>query len=641
MKAKIIIPPSPFINQRKEREPSSMKIFINYEDYSYWASDKNCLIKGSRGTGKSSVLRVFGYETQWFNRDILYPVEELKKYFSEKPNVVGLLFRCDKVDINLWENWRNKYSDNNHNAKVVFSTYINLYYVEEILKALIEIKSQYKTISFTKSNIPYLISEIQKICYPEASKRPQLYNHSIENLKDQLNDTRHSLRQRICSLETFEFISKNYSFHMPNNPIVDKVCSKIIEVLPFFKEVCFFLLLDDVDRLEEWQIKVINSMMKVITSPCSFKLSCLSEYKTMSTVDGVTISNTDLHISNLYDEDKYFENNLRKKRNKLNDKIDELFNAIFNFRAFNVAELYSDHNNELNFKYKIEEIFGTCSIEDNILEVLRGKSIGKDVNALLEEFDESGEEKITDFWLLKNGILKEKKEKNDRKKFDKYRPSAAFSILHTYNLIDSFNYCSYDLIRLISSGSPRHFLRICNAMWKDIYSALVEKNYPVKKTFQNEAIRRASDDLFENIDKERFDNEISVSCHEMCLRLSEIFTQFISIDSLKITPECLSIQINEDDIGDKNDKVTYQKIIDKLITIEAIKIRKESNDSKIKIALNPMLTPHFCLPYRSPFHYSHIVKDSIKFICLLKETKKEIVKEIIDERIKKGAGKKS
>jgi len=618
-----VIPPSPFIDNRKEREPSSSKIYINYEDYSHWANDKNCLIKGSRGTGKSSVLTVFDYKTQWFRPEILLPIDEFKEYFPSKPNVIGLLFRCDCVEINLWENWRNKYSHDNNNAEIIFSTYLNYYFIEKIVGAITDILNGKKEALSDNPNIPLLISEILKICYPESQKRPILFSHSLESLKEQIRETLFSIRQRIYSWEPFECLSRDFSLHTPALPIINEICNKIIEIIPFFKSMKFFLLLDDVDRFDDWHTKVINSIMKVVTAPCSFKLSCTTEYKTMLTVDNITISNTDLHISNLNDEEES-GNDLNKS------KIDELFNAIFNIRVSNIKGLDSN--------YDIKKVFGDNKIEDNILEVLNSKSISKEVKSLLDDFKSSKKEKITDFWLLKNEILKDE---NNRKEFDKYRVSAAFSILHFYNLKGSFNYCSYDLVRLISSGSPRHFLRICNAMWEDIYLRLIDDNFPVGKEAQHKAIKQASDDLFENIDKERFDNEISVSCRSMCERLSEIFIKFIGIESLRITPECLSIQIDEG-LFKETAKISFRKIIDKLIMIEAIKVRKELNNSKIKIALNPMLAPHFCLPYRSPFSYSQTITEPLKFLFLLQEAKEETVNMFVEERVgkkKKRGGK--
>lgn len=107
-------------------------------------------------------------------------------------------------------------------------------------------------------------------------------------------------------------------------------CLAVVSRLPFFKEQKFRFLLDDVDVFQEWQLSIINSMIKVANDPYSFKVSCVGDYKTMSTFsDERGLSSTDLYVSRINDEDD-------AGRDIQSSRRIELFDAILNHRLHEV-----------------------------------------------------------------------------------------------------------------------------------------------------------------------------------------------------------------------------------------------------------------------------------------------------------------
>jgi len=616
------IPPSPFVDNRKEREPSATKIFVNYLDYIHWTSYKNCLIQGSRGTGKSSILSIFYYETRWFNESIIVPSNELEKHFPKKQDIIGVLYKCEELERSLWERWSKSYrkESENFDSQIVFASFMNYYYIEKIVSAIIQIREKKEWVISDEDNIPLLISELYQACYPNLKLQPYLYDHSLITLRNLLEDTHSSLRQQIYSLTSYNVINENFTIHTASSCVIERICTIVRNRLPKFKDIKFFLLIDDVDRLEQWQLEVINSFITSSKEPCSFKMSCTGDYKTKVNTNNRTISTTDLHISKLNDESE--------TENKIsNSKIDELFNAIFNIRLSKIF----DKNN-----YDLKIVFGENPIIESLLIDALKKSINPELKKLRADFEKSGYDRITDYWIDKNEIIDINADDHVKsKKYDQYRVSSVFSILTSFDIEKSFNYHSYDMIKMISSGSPRHFLRICDKMWNEIYTAIDNNTFPIKKEIQSKAITSASEDVFQNIEDDNFDGTIQNSCKRMCERLNEVFKKLISIESLKITPECLSLQIDESKFQPK-DKETYYKIIDWLLIIEGIKTRKIS-DNVNKIALNPMLAPKFCLPFRSPFSYSYTIKEPIVLLNLLiseDEIANKLIERIYFDRIK-------
>lgn len=618
------VPNSPFSYNRKEMEAANTKIFINQSDYETWDDTKNCLIMGSRGAGKSSVLKAFDYRTQWLNRGILSMPPNFKKFFPEIPSVIGIYFRCDNVDVNLWDTWRQKRGADDTRTTLVFSTYIIYVWVEKIIRAIVDISEKFPDVlSDAKANPFGFVDDILDVCY-NKKKRPSLYSHSLNHLADTLKETYRSIRQDVFIWRTIEAMGEDYYFHESSSDTLEKICLAVKKHFTYFESSRIFFLMDDVDVFKKWQVVAINSMMKTTSNPYSFKLSSTKDYVTMETFsDTRALSSTDLHVSRLNDDSDSGDEAQKKE-------MKELFDAILNSRLSSVAELSKPQET-----YAADKLFGEHDIE-SLLKATLEKSINTEITNLLKEFENSGEERLTDYWAIEKGFLK--KAERDRKEFDKHRISSVLSILYNYNLKGSFIYASSEVIRQITGGSPRNFLKICNSMWETIYETLSKGRSEVAIEDQNKAIRKASDVFFENFNKDQFNEGIDTSIHTMAKRLSSIFKEFIRTESLRITPECLSLKINEDKLLDKT-KEEWQSIYDKLIMMEVVKIRRDDDTKKgvVKIALHPMLAPCFCLSYRSPFSYWFTLKEPKTLLTLLTTDNDEadrIIKSIYESRIK-------
>lgn len=578
---------SPFIEQRKEKDRVNTTVYINYEDYPQWASINNYLITGSRGTGKSSILTSFDYRTRWFNNKSISYSSHFSFFQTENicdTRIIGVLFKADRVETELWDNWHKKFDGN---GSLLFATYLNYYFAAKILSCIKEILSAFYPNDISVLQKTTLIEQLLSVCEPGWRRKYSfLYDFSIEGLVTFFEEQRINVRQLVylgspCPLpQEINILSSSSNF-------ISHFCQTICKEIASFGDKLFFLMIDDVDRFKDWQIKVLNSFFKVTTTPCAWKISSSLPYQSLATEDDARISGTDLKISSLNDE-----RSMGREQQKA--RIDELFDAIFKSRLKSNGINTSSINN-------VKSLFGRMDLEKSLKDVV-GLSLNQSLKLEYEEFLRSNEKYFTNYWLIKKSILKAS---DTSKKFDKYRVNATFAIVKANSLENTFKYSSYEVIRALCSGSPRHFLRICDAMWPAIYEkiksgALIKG--VIKAEDQNRAIRKASNELLDIIDKDRFSRDITVSCYEMCERLSALFILLThNENSLKRSQECMSLTFNMANIDIKK-KEFFLKIIDKLTMLEVIKIRVDNNlPTTYQIGLNPMLSPNYCISFRNPF----------------------------------------
>ena len=579
---------SPFIEQRKEKDRANTTVYINYEDYPQWASINNYLITGSRGTGKSSILTSFDYRTRWFNNKSISYSNQFS-FFQTKniceTRIIGVLFKADRVETELWDNWHKR---SGGNGNLLFATYLNYFFAAKILTSIKEILSRFYPDDKTVLLKTVLIEQLLSVCEPSWRRKFSfLYDFSIEGLVTYFEEQRMNVRQLVYSGMSCDFPLEINILSSSSN-FISQFCQILCKEIAPFSDKLFFLMIDDVDRFKDWQIKTLNSFFKVTTTPCAWKISSSLPYQSLATEDDARISGTDLKISSLNDE-----RSMGREQHK--DRIDELFDAIFKSRlksnGINASSIIS-----------VKSLFGRMDLEKSLKDVV-GLSLNQSLKQEYKDFQNSGERFYTNYWLIKRGILKAS---DTSKKFDKYRVNATFAIVKAYDLENSFKYSSYEVIRALCSGSPRHFLRICDAMWAAIYDKTKSgtlKRGGIKAEDQNRAIRKASNELLDVIDKDRFNRDITVSCYEMCERLGALFVLLThNENSLRRSQECMSLTFNMANINNIKRKEVLLKIIDKLTMLEVIKIRVDNNTPSIyQIGLNPMLTPYYCLSFRNPF----------------------------------------
>lgn len=613
---------NPFSTNRREGEDKS-KIYLSYSDALNWFSSSNFLFEGNRGSGKTSILSAFNYENVWLNNTLIIPDQTLRYLYEGKPTFLGALYKCEIQENSTWEKW--SFIHGKDNAEIIYTTYMNFYFSEKFIEAVEVILKEKSQFVNQEDKELYFIDSVLEKAFPIEDKRPKLFDYSLHRLKLIFKDIHNKIRQNIIYGVSLEDICKTICIH-ENCSLIAEVCLLIQKSFHTFSDVLFFPLIDDINRLKKWQTKCINSMVLAYRSPISFKMSSvLGLLKTRDTRDEERpLGNSDMNIIPLgYDED---DTKISKQKD-----ISELLTIIFNSRIKTVYPNVSDLD--------LNKIFGKSPDLNTLLLNTLKKSEKKDVLDLINEYEKSGEKYITDFWIQKHSLktLEAESEsnklsarRNESAVYKKMRQACTFSIINQYNLGGNFEYSTVDIIKHLICGSIRRFLKICEFLWEEMKLQIEEKGTILKisSKLQSKAIRNSADYVYNGIDDRPLRETIDTSCRKICDRLSNIFLSFISLDSLKITTECLSLRIPKKDL----DKATLG-LIDSIVLFEAF-IKIDDGDY-FKIGLHPTLSPKFHLPYRSPFYYSETISSSDfrNIIAFSENDMKGLYKKLYNKRI--------
>lgn len=309
MKNKNQIPPSPFVENRRDNEIDT-QIYVNYEDYSEWNTMNNVIIIGGRGSGKSTILNLFDYRTLWLNNKKIEYGNKYETLQGSHQHIIGVLFRCEETEVKLWNDWYKKASTNEENTKyeLIFGAYLNFFFIEKIINAILEI-TEYGQQLFDEANLSDLIKDIYERTYMLDEKRPYLYDFSLKTLRKRIRDTHAKIRDRIINDISPIKITKEIYCLSANDGILSDICEYINKHVHFkdfnseeTKPISFFFLIDDIDRLNNWQQQVVNTFFTSKKQPCAFKATCTGYSFANVTVNDRSVGAVDRPTYILFDD---------------------------------------------------------------------------------------------------------------------------------------------------------------------------------------------------------------------------------------------------------------------------------------------------------------------------------------------------
>jgi len=503
---------NPFICGRREQEDQKdFDIFVPHSDstldFFKWISGQQFLFLGTRGSGKTSLLQSMEWPKAWIKNKIgkVKGSKEIEKYFNSDsvPRHLGVLFRCDLMDNEVWIDWSKIHGEKY--AQRIFALYLEYSFLYLFLNALSKIIIE-KPELFAEDWIreESITSEILNMAFPELQKRPKLFKNTFYELSYVFRDITGMIRSQLTKETPYDFIVENLNFDDAGK-LIQLLGEKIIEI-PKLNETLIFPMIDDCDRLSNWQSNVVGSFIFRAKHPVSYKLtSMVNREKISYTADNRPLTEHELtrvaisgSTETEWETNKLFYNQ---------------FNGILQTR---INHFYKDIDSNL---FSLKKLLGNPSLDELVTRVIeRSQSKGAIgfYNSYKSYCTKNKDKSIINYFMKINNISDEKyyslyKESiNDKKMvirknythLNKKRQVTAIAMLKSKELEDiNYPYAGTSVVLKLCCGSIRELLRVMFELWKEaglpIEKFLEKEN--ISFELQNKAIRSASESYWKSI----------------------------------------------------------------------------------------------------------------------------------------------
>lgn len=588
-----------------------------------WISGEHFLFEGIRGSGKTSILKSMHWTIAWVKnyKEKVKGGKEIEDYFyGEKlPKHIGVIFKCDKLDNEIWKDWSEIYGVKY--GQRIFSIYLeysHLYLLLNALSSIIFEKPEILAENWYQEEL--ITKEILSSAFPEKKIRPLLQKNSFYDLSILFREKTGIIRSQICKEVPYESIVVNLNLDDAGK-IIQFLGEKINEI-PTLKDTLIFPMIDDCERLKPWQAKVVGNFIFRASHPISYKITAMMDLDNIThTTDNRPITEHELKrvpISGSTETDW-----------ETNSSFYNLFNGILQTRINHI------YGSEFSKLFDLKKLVGNPNIEKLVIEVI-SESRGKDAIKFYESFiSQKTEKSIINYFMKKRGIIDElqydsgnesltERKLRKRKNYteiNKRRQVAAIAMFKTKEFENiRFPYAGLDTILKLCCGSIRELLRIMYEIWKEAHLPIDDfvNHENLSFEIQNKAIRNASNSFWNSIVSSDpilntdWDKNLTAqpptSPKLICYRLGNLFSLFQSCPYI-----CESNEIGSIKIEIYSPAVEY--ILDYLLMAGVLIKKGKKTEKNIKIALHPYFAPIFGLSPRHPFYYSKsISKDDFEVL---------------------------
>lgn len=426
------------------------KIFDLFsEPYYFQALQDNrpCILEGGRGTGKTTALRGLSYQGQ-------YSIHNKNIDFFDQSNFVGIYHRVNTNHVRAFIGGNLKEKE----WERIFSHYFNLVVCREILNFI----KWHKNLQPNDEPLP-----------PHACK---LIANSV-NIKQNCDHL--ELLIENFDIEMYSFQSQINNIIDGNLPSLSMAGDPINAVTEYaislaqFREKTFFILLDEYENYEDYQQKVINTLLKHSSENYTFKIGVREL--------GWRVKHTLNPSELLHDPADYVLVNIVQK---LTDNDSTFANFAKNVCQQRIAKLVAETSEHAI--YEIENALKGLSIEEEaeLLEVDKTIQL-KQYELLDEDYQEKvkGLSRLYKFFIaywsqqhkmaLRQGIddyCARKKKWNER--YENYKYEMLFKIRTGRGKagIQKY-YCGWNTYTKLANGNLRYLMELVYRAYEKHLSA--------------------------------------------------------------------------------------------------------------------------------------------------------------------------
>lgn len=380
------------------KNPFDINKAVDYTDdelYKYWVNINSpngfnefikpdtlmpMIIEGSKGSGKTHVMKYYSYELQKIRVQHNYD-KRLKEGF-EKESFIGVYLRFSGMNSNVFAG--QGLSDDVW--EILFSYYWELFLGERILTKLIDMQSN------------RLLEPFDEKTFVEALLGLFLHNENhcdtLEGLRAYLETLQKSLQYEIHNFRMQAKERPNVDIKLPVSTLTYGIPNKLHELVPYFNNRHILYLFDEYENISEQQQQVIQTLLREKPTTCTIRIGTRPYgIRTNKTIGGIeeNIEGSEFETKRLDDEIrnsthyKRFMENICKSRlegakikldesKQLRDYIEELSDEMLVEKAKRKKSTYyvNKHLCDDLKKYKHQKL--TDEDIDNIMRLVSFES---------------------------------------------------------------------------------------------------------------------------------------------------------------------------------------------------------------------------------------------------------------------------
>lgn len=291
-----------------------------------------CVLEGGRGTGKTTVLRGLSYQGQ-------YAIHKNDIYAFDKAPFIGIYHRVNTNHVRAFVGG----NLNEQDWERVFAHYFNLLICRDILIFIRwhnELNPQDIALSEHACKLIAKAINIQETC------------NNLNRLLEMFDMAMYSFQSEVNNIIDGELPKLS----MAGDPI--KIITEYATSLPQFRDKVFFILLDEYENYEDYQQKIINSLIKHSSENYTFKIGVREL--------GWRVKHTMNHTELLYDPADYVLFNIEQKLTESESTFSDFAKNVCEQR---IRKILAENNEEAI--YEIDSALKGLTIEEEaeLLEV--------------------------------------------------------------------------------------------------------------------------------------------------------------------------------------------------------------------------------------------------------------------------------
>lgn len=582
------------------------KFFIPpyFNRLSLHTSNRSTYIIGSRGCGKTMLLKYLDYHTAFSKKRSAIP--------SNETSHIGIYWRVDTQFCNSLKlrglteaEWTS-----------VFESYFTLVVSIQIINSLKTISESY----YQK----YINEKFDNFCFPSMSSFHNSYPIKAQELEDHLISVRRSFSMWISNIRTLEKPLLPAGKYFLDSLISD------IRKIKGLEESSFFIYLDEGESLVTYQRRVINTLIKHSQRPLIINFTAKVISRDNKTTSEEYINGThDFRVINLDDEldmegdkDLFFAEVFLANYEMAYGVNNTSFLDIL--RSTEQLKLRKDARYKTEIISKIRKMFPSLTLNEHANNAINTPRI---LNIIIEKINQSikyHSTKITphDFlsytstpeaFVLIPTLLHRRKITPEQllNQLEEYKNSQSGSFQSSWvhnNLLSSLLelyrpyrqlcpvYSGFETFCTLASNNLRHFLILC---YKSIEIAELNQDNLEQISLLTQS-SSAYETAFQLLKEISTTGELGERLYMFTTRLGNIFRALQANPSLS-EPEQNQFTINSGDSAlDGDDLSLIYEAKKHFVLIEYLETKTKSKvgSDSVDYQLNPIYSPYFGISYR-------------------------------------------